>query len=146
MLRSVRQIADLIRPTITERVYAYGDGNTSNLLITHDGSVVLVDWDWAGVMEPAQDLGVTLVELGSTEREARSLFKLATGGSDETVFAKAMLYGYSDMVRQGLIGAITDRLEPGTLEYSKYGDWQFLRARFSLQSYRTSDFMRRLES
>jgi hypothetical protein len=47
-------------------------------------------------------------------------------------------------VRWGLIGAYADATRPGTLEYSKFSDWQFLRARGGLGDSHFHDRLRSL--
>ncbi|MDQ1124134.1 phosphotransferase family protein [Microbacterium trichothecenolyticum] len=127
--------------------FRHGDGNVSNVLRHRtDGSLLLVDWDWAGHMDPYQDLGSAIVELADDEDHARRLFEIAHGRHDRALFARSILYGYADLVRQALVGALANRLDPGTFEYSKYSDWQFLRARSALQTTRTDELLRRVSA
>ncbi|MBB2903348.1 hypothetical protein FHR75_004190 [Kineococcus radiotolerans] len=116
----------------TGAVFCHGDGNVSNVLLDEAGQVLLLDWDVAAVMDPLQDLGAVVSELTSTEDEARELFERAHGSWDRSAFARCRLYGVADLVRWALIGSYVDSVDPGTLEYSKFADWQFLRARWAL--------------
>lgn len=128
-----------------DKAFRHGDGNLSNVMLARgDATPVLVDWDWSGVMDPLQDIGVTLVELADDETHARELFEIANGRTDESLFARAMIYGYADHVRQAMIGILVDALDPGTHEYSKYGDWQLLRARMALSTSRCQELLRRI--
>ncbi|WHU46200.1 phosphotransferase [Gordonia sp. L191] len=128
-------------------VFRHGDGNLSNVMLAHDDDTpVLVDWDWSGLMDPLQDVGVTLVELADDENHARELFEIACGSIDESLFARAMIYGFADHVRQAMVGILVDALDPGTHEYSKYGDWQLLRARMALSSNRCHELLRRINA
>ena len=68
---------------------AHGDGNVSNVLIAEDGSVLLVDWDRAGDMDPFEDLGSLLAELAPQEPEARAIFERWHGRMDEGLLARA---------------------------------------------------------
>ncbi|MGW0037574.1 phosphotransferase family protein [Gordonia sp. NPDC003376] len=125
--------------------FRHGDGNLSNVMISRsDGEPMLVDWDWSAMIDPYQDIGVVLVELADDETHARELFEIARGTIDEALFARAMVYGYADHVRQALIGLLVDALDPGTHEYSKYGDWQLLRARMALSTARSQELLRRI--
>lgn len=126
--------------------FCHGDANLSNVMVSRaDGSLMLVDWDWAAMIDPLQDLGAVLVELADHEDHARELFQVARGGLDEAEFARAMIYGYADHVRQALLGILVDALDPGTYEYSKYGDWQLLRARMALSTARCQELLRRID-
>lgn len=122
---------------------AHGDGNVSNVLLVDDGRMLLVDWDVAALMDPLQDIGVLLAEVRPFDSEARVAFEMAWGSYDQSLFDRARVYGIVDLVRWGLIGAYADAARPGTLEYSKFSDWQFLRARAGLADVHFYD---RLES
>ncbi|MDF2824874.1 MAG: hypothetical protein K0R68_2282 [Mycobacterium sp.] len=126
-----------------DTVAAHGDGNVSNVLLVDDGRTLLVDWDVAAVMDPLQDIGVLLAEVRPFDSAARVAFEMAWGSFDQGLFDRARVYGVADCVRWGLIGAYADAARPGTLEYSKLSDWQFLRARAGLADVHYRD---RLES
>ena len=120
----------------------HGDGNVSNVLLADDGRMLLVDWDVAAVMDPLQDIGTLLAEVRPFDSSARVAFEMAWGSFDQELFDRARVYGVADCVRWGLIGAYADAARPGTLEYSKLSDWQFLRARAGLGDIHFHDRMR----
>ncbi|GAC85939.1 phosphotransferase [Gordonia paraffinivorans] len=129
-----------------DREFRHGDGNLSNVMVARDdASLLLLDWDLAAVMDPFQDLGVALVELAEDETHARELFEIAHGSVDEALLARSLFYGYADHVRQGLLGILVDALDPGSYEYSKFGDWQLLRARLALSGTRSGELLRRID-
>jgi tRNA A-37 threonylcarbamoyl transferase component Bud32 len=122
----------------------HGDGNVSNVLLADDGRMLLVDWDVAAVMDPLQDLGTLLAEVRPFDSTAREAFEMSWGSFDQALFDRARVYGVADCVRWGLIGAYADAARPGTLEYSKLSDWQFLRARAGLSDIHFHDRLRNL--
>lgn len=122
----------------------HGDGNVSNVLLPADGRMLLVDWDVAAVMDPLQDIGALLAEVRPFDSTARAAFEMAWGSFDQSLFDRARVYGIADCVRWGLIGAYADAARPGTLEYSKLSDWQFLRARAGLGDIHFHDRLRNL--
>ncbi|MDS1112457.1 phosphotransferase [Gordonia westfalica] len=135
-----------INATGFDREFRHGDGNLSNVMVSRtDGSLLLLDWDFAAVMDPFQDLGVALVELAEDETHARELFEIAYGNFDEALLAQCLFYGYADHVRQGMLGMLVDALDPGSYEYSKFGDWQLLRARLALSGTRSGELLRRID-
>ncbi|MET0899340.1 MAG: phosphotransferase [Mycobacterium sp.] len=143
MIRLVDRAERKILATGFDTVAAHGDGNVSNVLLVDDGRMLLVDWDVAAVMDPLQDIGALLAEVRPFDSEARVAFEMAWGSYDQGLFDRARVYGIVDLVRWGLIGAYADAARPGTLEYSKFSDWQFLRARAGLADVHYHD---RLES
>lgn len=129
MCRMLAAAEKRIIATGFDTVAAHGDGNVSNVLLAADGRMLLVDWDVAAVMDPLQDIGALLAEVRPLDSEGRVAFEMAWGSFDQALFDRARVYGVADCVRWGLIGAYADSARPGTLEYSKFSDWQFLRAR-----------------
>jgi thiamine kinase-like enzyme len=127
-----------------DSVPCHGDGNVSNVLLPDGGGMLLVDWDVAAVMDPLQDLGALLAEVRPFDSSARATFEMAWGSFDQALFDRARVYGLADSVRWGLIGAYADAARPGTLEYSKFSDWQFLRARAGLSERGFHDRVRNL--
>lgn len=132
MCRHLDMAEKRIVATGFDTVPAHGDGNVSNVLRTAEGGLLLVDWDVAAVMDPLQDIGALLAEVRPFDSDARVAFEMAWGSFDQALFDRARVYGVADCVRWGLIGAYADAARPGTLEYSKFSDWQFLRARAGL--------------
>jgi hypothetical protein len=144
----MRRLLDMAEKRILatgfDTVPAHGDGNVSNILLAADGRMLLVDWDVAAVMDPLQDIGVLLAEVRPFDSQARAAFEMAWGSFDQALFDRARVYGVADCVRWGLIGAYADAARPGTLEYSKFSDWQFLRARAWLSDVHFDDRVRNL--
>lgn len=125
-------------------VPCHGDGNVSNVLVLDDGNFRLVDWDVAALMDPLQDIGALLAELRPFDSDAREVFEMAWGSFDSALFDRARIYGIADSLRWALIGLYADAVRPGTHEYSKFSDWQFLRARAGLRDPHFDDRIRNI--
>ncbi|MFJ2831519.1 phosphotransferase family protein [Streptomyces sp. NPDC087263] len=144
MLRVLDDAEQRIAATGYDTEFCHGDGNVSNVLIDERRRPYLVDWDSAAVMDPLQDIGASLAELAPSDDDARELFESAWGIWDAKLFDRARVYGAADLVRWGLTGAYVDSVDPGTFEYSKFSDWQFLRARWALTASQFDDRLRNL--
>lgn len=144
MIRMLAMAEHRITATGFDTAPCHGDGNVSNVLLGEDDRMLLVDWDVAAVMDPLQDLGAVLAEVRPFDSSAREAFEMAWGSFDQALFDRARVYGVADCVRWGLIGAYADAARPGTLEYSKLSDWQFLRARAGLGDIHFHDRLRNL--
>jgi thiamine kinase-like enzyme len=145
LLDNARAAAAAIAAAGIDRVLAHGDGNASNVLIDPAGGVLLVDMDMAGTMDPFQDLGSFLVEAHAFDPEARESFEVFHGRFDERLFNRARLYGVADDLRWGLIGSILAGTSARTaLEFLKYADWRYLRARLAMRDPRFEERLRRL--
>jgi hypothetical protein len=144
MTRILAMAEKRITATGFDTAPCHGDGNVSNVLLADDGRMLLVDWDVAAMMDPLQDLGVLLAEVRPFDSSARQAFEAAWGSFDQALFDRARVYGVVDCVRWALIGAYADAARPGTLEYSKLSDWQFVRARAGLSDIHFHDRLRNL--
>ncbi|AWH01477.1 phosphotransferase family protein [Rhodococcus ruber] len=144
MLRTLSDAEQRIEAAGYDLVPAHGDGNVSNVLVPEGGGLLLVDWDCAAMMDPLQDLGTLLGELCPHDRDARVVFEMFWRSWDYSLFDRARVYGIADSLRWALIGAYCDAMRPGTHEYSKFSDWQFLRARAGLRDPHFDDRIRNL--
>lgn len=144
MQRQLDMAEKRIAATGYDLVACHGDGNVSNVLVFDDGELLLVDWDAAGLMDPLQDIGAVLAEVRPFDSDARSAFEMAWGSFDQALFDRARVYGVADCVKWALVGAYADAARPGTLEYSKFSDWQFVRARAGLGDVHHYDRLRYL--
>jgi len=145
LIAELRLAGDVLRPGAGEAVPSHGDGNVSNILISQNGEVRLVDWDRAGNADPLEDLGSFLIEAFDQEPEARDAFARANGGFDERSFARAWLYGIADDLRWGLIGALVAAKSPRkTLEFYKFASWRFVRCRMAVREPRFGEMLRRI--
>ena len=145
LVAELRHAGEALRPGAGKPVPIHGDGNVSNLLISDEGEVRLVDWDRATNADPLEDLGSFLVEAFDQEPEARDAFARINGGFDERSFAKAWLYGIADDLRWGLIGALVAAKSPrNSLEFYKFASWRFVRCRMAVREARFGEMLRRI--
>ncbi|WP_072804060.1 phosphotransferase [Rhodococcoides yunnanense] len=144
MLRTLAPAQAAIESSGFDAVPCHGDGNVSNVLMLDDGSMRLVDWDVAALMDPLQDIGALLAEIRPFDSDAREVFEMAWGTFDTALFDRARIYGIADSLRWALIGSYADAVKPGTHEYSKFSDWQFLRARAGLRDPHFDDRIRNI--
>jgi aminoglycoside phosphotransferase (APT) family kinase protein len=130
MLRLLEPAQRRIEAAGYDPVPCHGDGNVSNVLFERGGTGLrLVDWDLAATMDPLQDLGVLLHEIRPFDTSAREVFEMYWGHWDGPLFNRCRVYGIADSLRWGLLGRYAGAVDPGTHEYTKFADWQFLRAR-----------------
>lgn len=142
---NVHEARDAIRATGVDTVPAHGDGNVSNVMISSEGAIRLIDFDLAGDMDPFEDLGSLLAEAHDNESDAVESFEVFHGRYDRALFNRTCLYGIADDLRWGLIGALLAGTSPRvTHEFLKFGDWRFLRARMGIRDPRFSERLGRV--
>lgn len=136
--------AEAMRPGLAAPVPIHGDGNISNLMISLDGDVRIVDWDKATNADPLEDVGSVLAEAYAFDAEARSTFTRYMGRFEQRAFDRARIYGLADDLRWGLIGLLLATCSPRkTHEFFKFAAWRFLRCRMAM---REPKFAERLRS
>ncbi|MBB1024149.1 MULTISPECIES: aminoglycoside phosphotransferase family protein [unclassified Dietzia] len=143
MHERIVEIGDLVSALGFDAVPVHGDANCSNVALGSGGQpTLLLDFDWAALADPLQDVGSVLLEFSYSEYDGRELFEEAWGAFDDGLYARARLYSVAEAYRSALVGVLADSLDPGTQEYSKFSDWMFLRARAALTARTTDDHMR----
>jgi hypothetical protein len=136
-------VAAAVRPGAGAPVAIHGDGNVSNVMISQDGDVRLLDWDRATNAEALQDFGSVLVEGFPFDPEAREVFTRHWGRFDQRAFDRARLYGVADDFRWGLIGSLLAALSPRKFhEFFKFASWRFLRCRLAVREPRFAERLR----
>ncbi|MFC7401032.1 phosphotransferase family protein [Citricoccus sp. GCM10030269] len=146
LMRRAGQVEAAVLASGYDVVPCHGDGNLSNVLIDEVGRLSLVDWDVATNTDPLFDVGTLLAELtgpswSMTSLESYETFEQLWGSYDRSAHARATAYGPVDSLRWALLGSCYDALEPGTQEYIKFADWQYLRARIALGAAELDDLM-----
>lgn len=121
----------------------HGDGIASNVMLGPGNAVLLVDWDEATNADPYWDLGSVFAEAFAFDPPARTALEMYDGRCNEALLARCRLYGIADDVAWGtrslIASATTERLD---LEFFKYAQWRFLRARMSLHDRRFEEWLR----
>ncbi|TAM08499.1 MAG: aminoglycoside phosphotransferase family protein [Pusillimonas sp.] len=134
-----------IRAVGVDKVPCHRDGNTSNLMIGPNQEVLLLDFDLAANADPYEDVGCYLIEMFEREPEARAGFEEWHGSFSESLFQRAMTYGFLDDLRWGLIASGMAATSPRkTLEFAKYASWRYLRFDQNSQRSHAADRLRKL--
>ena len=109
------------------------DGSSSNLMLGPNGTVMLIDYDRAGMNDPLYDVGCLLAELTNTERDMRPGYIAYSGSFDEAGFARARLWSYVDDLMHALWARLHAKTsQRGGVEWLKYGEWRLIRVRMGL--------------
>ena len=123
----------------------HGENTLSNLMVS-DENVQLVDFDRAVNADPHYDLGAFCLEFCSFEDEVAAAVDLYLGAPDARVNARAQLYMIVDDFLWGCWALIayhtSDRR--GVVEFYKYAQNRFLRARYWLDRWDVDALLRRI--
>lgn len=131
----LRRLVAQIEPMAlgVKRVPCRNDGSASNILVGPGDTVLLIDFDRAGLNDPLYDVGVLLAEVTDFESDMKAGYMAYAGDFDEAGFARARLWSFVDdmlhavWARQMAHGSVRTGLE-----WLKYSEWRFMRLRMAL--------------
>ena len=123
----------------------HGENAVSNLMVGPNDAIQLVDFDRAVNGDPHYDLGSFCNEMCSFDDEVVEVVDLYLGSPDSRVAARAQLYMIVDDFLWGcwsLIAHYTS-VRSSTVEFYKYAQNRFLRARYNLERWDVDALLRR---
>lgn len=119
------------------------DGVSSNVMIGSDGTVLLVDYDRAGLNDPVYDLAVLLTESCAFVSERLPWIEYWAGRPEAAVLGRTMLYGAVDDLMWALWASLCATASPRIhVEFQKYAEWRFLRCRATFGDPRFEEWLR----
>ncbi|MCD5994854.1 aminoglycoside phosphotransferase family protein [Pseudomonas sp. CDFA 602] len=143
--RCVEMAWQALQPRSVHQVPVHGDGAASNVMVSVDGDLRLIDFDHGGCMDPWYDVAVTLNELFSFEGQWREGIAAWAGECREEDYAVCRLYALIDDWYWTLWGLWTGTTSARQLEFSKVGQWTLLRCRQGVQDPRLESWLRQVE-
>jgi|GEM_PF-332506 len=145
LLESVAHIERAMIAAGWDEVPAHADGLASNIMISPDGEIQLVDFDEARNIDPYFEFGILLNEAFQSEEEIIAALEIIEGGSRRTSLNRIRLYAIADDLAWGLWGLVMDRTSARTdVEFLKYAYWRLLRCRMALRRIDLQSLLRRL--
>lgn len=130
LIDGAEQVRIAVAATPVDLKPCRNDGCASNIMIHDDGRVVLIDYDLAGMNDPAFDLGVLLAEAEVFDDDAMAWVHIWHGAADDILLGRARLYGAVDDLGWAISAAINAHVsERISIEFRKYSEWRFMRCR-----------------
>lgn len=68
--RNVLNLKSFIQDNLQEFVLCHGEAVSDNYLISADGSIYLIDWEYAGMQDPDMDIALTLIYSGYDKKQS----------------------------------------------------------------------------
>jgi len=101
----------------------------SNVMISGNSEIRLVDFDSFGHHDPYFDLGSLIVEIAQFPDLARAVLEICDGECRDAHLNRCMLYGIADDLKWALWGFISFAQSPRKhVEFIKYAEWRLLRS------------------
>lgn len=124
------QVRSAVAATPAKMKPCRNDGCASNIMIHEDGGVILLDYDLAGMNDPAFDLGVLMAEAEVFDEDAIAWIELWNDDVDPSLLGRARLYGAVDDLGWAISAAINSHVSKRiSIEFRKYSEWRFMRCR-----------------
>lgn len=141
-----RQAGETMAREAAALVPCRNDGASSNIMLHEDGRVSLIDYDQAGMNDPAYDFGVLMSEGSVFEDEALAWLEMEEPAGRPRLMARAQVLGAVDdliwATRSARHAHISERIH---VEFRKYSEWRFMRARRVLADRRYEWMLRVVE-
>jgi len=124
----------------------HGENTVSNILLSQDGSVRLVDFDRAVNADPLFDLAGFCLEICTFDEDIDPLLDRYGAEMDARSCARVRLYMAIDDFMWGLWGLIEHYASPrsGAVEFYKYAHKRFLRCNYWLGRWDVAALLRRI--
>jgi thiamine kinase-like enzyme len=131
------------RPALS--VPVHGDGLACNVMVSAQGHLQLIDFDYGGCMDPWYDVATTLNELYPFESQWRKGIAAWAGQCSEFDYAVCRLYALISDWYWTLWGQWSGATSSRQLEFSKVGQWTLLRCRQTVRDPRFEGWLRHVE-
>ena len=73
--RDIAELYDLTKGDGVEKCFCHGDTYRPNWMMTPEGDVILIDWEYAGYSDPGIDVGYYIVDAKYGKEEAESFIR-----------------------------------------------------------------------
>lgn len=123
----------------------HGDGHASNVMLGPDGSVMLVDFDFAANNDPLYDLAATMLDIEPWDDGIEEAIEIYSGAFDQKVANRVRLHMIIDDMLWARLALIAAQSSPRRhVEFLKYGEFRLLRCRYHLRIWPVDEMLRGL--
>ncbi len=115
-----------------------------NFLIGEDGSILLIDFEYASNNDRLYDIAIWSGEMFFPESVDRELIEQYFGRYDEALFARLMVHKALADVKWSTWAMVQNRISTLDFDFYKYGIWKHMRARSIMNDPRWPLFLKAL--
>jgi len=123
-------------------VPCFNDPMPGNFLVGGEGSMRLIDYEFASNNERAYELGVLFAEMFYDEAVTMSLIEQYYGVGRTDMFARVMVCRSLADLKWATWAIVTRKLTDWDFDYQKYGVWKYMRARDLMHDPRWDGWLR----
>ncbi|WP_029356616.1 choline/ethanolamine kinase family protein [Bosea sp. 117] len=138
MARSAMEAAGL------DLVPSFNDPMPGNFLMRGDGSILLIDFEYASNNDRMYDLAIWSGEMFFSEPVERELIEIYYGRCTEQLYARLAVHKALADIKWSTWAMVQNRVSALDFDFYKYGIWKYMRARSIIQDTRWPAFLKAL--
>lgn len=144
LARQTRLARAALEASGLDLVPCFNDPMPGNFLIGEDGSILLIDFEYASNNDRLYDLAVWSGEMFFSEEIDRTLLEMYFGHCSDALFARLMVHKALADVKWSTWAMVQNRISDLDFDFYKYGIWKHMRARSIMNDSRWPAFLRAL--
>ncbi|MHC2089035.1 phosphotransferase [Methylobacterium sp. CM6244] len=144
LTRQTRLAQSALEASGLDLVPCFNDPMPGNFLIGEDGSILLIDFEYASNNDRLYDLAIWSGEMFFPESVDRELIEAYFGRYDEASFARLMVHKALADVKWSTWAMVQNTISTLDFDFYKYGIWKHMRARSIMNDPRWPIFLKAL--
>ncbi|KQT52494.1 MULTISPECIES: phosphotransferase [unclassified Aureimonas] len=142
--RQVRLARQALEASGLDLVPCFNDPMPGNFLIGADGSILLIDFEYASNNDRIYDLGIWSGEMFFPESIDRELIELYFGRYEEALYARLVVHKALADVKWSTWAMVQNKISTLDFDFYKYGVWKHMRARSIMSDPRWPAYLKAL--
>lgn len=144
LVHHYRRIRQAFEASGLDLVTCFNDPMPGNFLTAPDGSLRLIDYEYASANERSYDIGVFACEMFLEEDETAALIEAYFGAVRPAEVARVALSRILADLKWGSWAVVNRKLTDWDFDFQKYGLWKYMRGRAMLQDPRLDSWLRQV--
>ncbi len=142
--RQTRLARQALEASGLDLVPCFNDPMPGNFLVGADGSILLIDFEYASNNDRLYDLGIWSGEMFFPESVDRELIEAYFGRYDEALYARLVVHKALADVKWSTWALVQNRISTLDFDFFKYGIWKHMRARAIMSDPRWPTYLKAL--
>ena len=144
ILQRVAEARAAIAASGFDLVPSFNDPMAGNFLVDAQGTIMLIDYEYASNNDRCYDLGIWFGEMFFDRAREHELVEAYFGRAEAAALARIAVYKALADVKWATWSMVQERVSTLDFDYRKYGAWKYMRARHGMQDPRWPDWLRTL--
>ncbi len=129
LLRQYRLAREALEAAGLDLVPCFNDPMAGNFMLGDDGSIMLIDFEYASMNDRCYDLGIWFGEMFFTPEQEHELIEAYFGEVRPETVSRILVHKALADVKWSLWSFVQQRVSLLDFDYFKYGQWKLMRLR-----------------